>query len=265
MSYPRLAVSTLVAATLVAASPSAQSVQPEPAPDEARPPAITIDLPVSIERIRRTLEREGPDGALYRPMLGLREFVVVGGEAPAPLLSPGSLAVPDPYGASIQAEMARIAIPSRVSQAMGSDALGAASAAAFFAIVPPAIGKLVGWMTRDEPHEDPGSGYSQSFVLDPATDDARAPLLFHRVEGQRVALHARIPTPGHATVRLVPGVLGTFEGEVTDHDVPETLLSADRAGHVHSLWVEPAADTTVEHPITIEVMVVVHPPAAPED
>jgi hypothetical protein len=66
--------------------------------------------------------------------------------------------------------MARIAMPARVSQAMGSDALGAATAAAFFAFVPPAIGKLIGWMTRDDKPPPAPTGYSRSFILDPAAD-----------------------------------------------------------------------------------------------
>ena len=264
MSHPPLAASALVAATLVASSVSAQGVQrDQPQPAEAESTAAANELPVSVERIRRSLERMPADATHDRPVLGLREFVVVVGEAPAPLFSPGALDVPDPYGASIQSEMARIAMPARASQALGSDALGAATVAAFFAFVPPAIGKLIGWMTSDDAPESPGTGYSGTFVLDPATDHAPTPLLFQRVEGQRVALHARIPAPARVMVRLGPGALGTFEGEVTDHEVPTSLLAADRAGNVHSLWVDTASDTMIERPITVEVMVVVHPPAAP--
>ncbi len=100
------------------------------------------ELPVSLDRIKRALDRPPPTDGHAR-LLDFTEFVVVVGTAPdVPLFEEGDFSG-GPVG-SMHAEMMAAVRPSRMDQAVGSDSLGVATAA-LFSLVPPAGRAIAGW------------------------------------------------------------------------------------------------------------------------
>ena len=123
--------------------------------------------------------------------------------------------------------MRAIARPSRLDQAIGSDALGVATTALSM-VVPRAIRAVAGWFSGDQDDRVPRwVGYTGTFVLEP-TDEASPTahaLLFHRLDGHRVSLHTSASHPPNAGVVItVDGQeWGALEQEVADRTIPNEL------------------------------------------
>ena len=218
------------------------------------------ELPVSLDRIKRALDRPAPTDGHAR-LLDFIEFVVVVGTAPdVPLFEEGDFSG-GPVG-SMHAEMMAAVRPSRMDQAVGSDSLGVATAA-LFSLVPPAVRAIAGWFAGDEDVAGPGwAGYTAAFVLgtDENTPPAEHTLAFHRLAGQRVALHTRVADTDS------PGVLVRVDGhewrilreDVVDHTIPETVLDAERVGNMHRLTISQAPGSYLQGPRSVGLLVVVH-------
>ena len=240
---------------------AAQVILPTATAPIVDPARLENDLPVSLDRISRALEEIPPADGRSR-WLNLTEYVIVVGEAPQISLF-GNADLSGGPMRSMHADMMTIARPSRFDQAAGSDALGAATAAAFFKFVPPAIRAVAGWFTGDEDDRAAGwAAYTETFVLESSA--TAHTLIFHWLEGQRVALHARL---SHAdTLGFRVGVDGqewdTFDREVVDHTIPSELLRPTGTGNVHRLAVR-RAPGTAEAPLRVDLMVVVHEPLTP--
>ena len=200
-------------------------------------------------------------------MLNLTEFVVVVGTAPTlPLFGDDDLSG-GPWR-STHADMMAAARPARLDQAVGSDVLGVATAA-LFALVPPAVRAVAGWLSGDEEVRGPGwAGYTETFVLGSQAETLPADrtLGFHRLGGQRVALHASVSGPE------APGFMVTVDGqqwrtfhwEVADHTVPNERLLPEPVGNMHRVTVGRVPGTQLPHdPLIVGLLVVVHEVAEP--
>ena len=219
-----------------------------------------VELPVSLDRIKRGLERESTTDPSRLRLLDLTEYVVVVAEAPALSLF-GDTDLSGGPTRGIHAEMMAVTRPSRLDQAMGSDTLGVATAA----LVGLAIRSVAGWFSGNESEDDHRprwAGYTETFVLAPRDEASlTAPtLLFHRLEGQRVSLHTSAShAPNAGVVIAVDGQeWGPLEQEVADRTIPNELLLPGRVGNLHSLTVGRVPGTVLEVPLTIDLLVVVH-------
>ena len=156
-----------IAVVLLHCAPaSAQSLQLDPTdPTAVDPSESQGELPVSLDRIKRALDRQPPTDGRSR-LLNFTEFVVVVGTAPKlPLFGDDDLSG-GPWR-STHADMMAAARPARLDQAVGSDVLGVATAA-LFALVPPAVRAVAGWFSGNEEVRGRGwAGYTETFVLDP--------------------------------------------------------------------------------------------------
>ena len=218
------------------------------------------ELPVSLDRIKRALDRPAPTDGHAR-LLDFTEFVVVVGTAPdVPLFEEGDFSG-GPVG-SMHTEMMAAVRPSRMDQAVGSDSLGVATAAAF-ALVPVAIRAVAGWFSGDEDVRGPGwAGYTETFVLGSPADTLPAThtLGFHRLEGQRVALHVSVSGPEAAgfMVTVNDHQWRTFDQEVADHTIPHELLLPEPVGDMHRLTISHVPGSYLQAPLTVGLLVVVH-------
>ena len=159
-------------------------------------------------------------------------------------------------------EMMAAVRPSRMDQAVGSDSLGVATAAAF-ALVPVAIRTVAGWFSGDEDVRGPGwAGYTETFVLGSPADTLPAThtLGFHRLEGQRVALHVSVSGPDAAgfMVTVDGHRWRTFDQEVADHTIPHELLLPEPVGDMHRLTISHVPGSYLQAPLTVGLLVVVH-------
>ena len=225
----------MVVVALQTAPVAAQIVLPTPTEPVAVDRATSEgELAVSLDRIRRALDSSAKAGPLRLRIPDVREYVFVVGEAPEVSLfgdtdlSRGAGAV----GAPTHADMVAITRPSRLDQAIGSDALGVATAA-LSKVVPRAIRAVAGWFSGDQGDRSPRwVGYPGTFVLEP-TDEASPivhALLFHRLDGHRVSLHTSASHPPNAGfVITVDGQeWGALEQEVADRTIPNELLLSGR-------------------------------------
>ena len=255
---PTLAALSIVVVAVQSEPVAAQVVLPTPAEHVVVDPVrAQDDLPVSLDRIKRALDEPLSAGERSR-WLNLTEYVVVIGEAPELSLFGGNDLNGGPMG-SMHADMMAVARPSRVDQAVGSDALGAATTAAFFKFVPPAIRAIAGWFSGNEDDRSVGwAAYTETFVLESSA--AAQTLMFYCLEGQRVALHAslsHLDTSGFM-VAVDGQEWDTFDRAVSDRTIPNELLLPGRVGNLHSLTVRQVRRTALEAPLTIDVLVVVH-------
>ena len=220
----------MVVVALQTAPVAAQIVLPTPTePVAVDRTASEGELAVSLDRIRRALDSSAEAGAPRLRIPDVREYLFVVGKAPEVSLfgdtdlSRGAGAV----GAPTHADMRAIARPSRLDQAIGSDALGVATTALSM-VVPRAIRAVAGWFSGDQDDRVPRwVGYTGTFVLEP-TDEASPTahaLLFHRLDGHRVSLHTSASHPPNAGVVItVDGQeWGALEQEVADRTIPNEL------------------------------------------
>ena len=228
---------SMAVVVLLCASPMTAQTDTERASQERG--QSSQELPVSLDRIKRSLNRP-PSADGESRLLELTEFVVVVGTAPElPLFEEGDFDG-GPWS-SAHAEMTAAVRPARLDQAVGSDALGVASAA-LFALIPPAIRAVGGWFSGDADVVGPGwAGYTDTFVL--GTEEPTPPheqtLVFHRLAGQRVVFHATVSDPE------APGVLVRVDGrkwrtvheDVAEQTMPDDLLSTEQSGDMHSLTI----------------------------
>ena len=255
-----LALSMAVVALQPAAVAAQGVVQAQTEPVAVERASSEGELPVSLDRIKRALSRAPPaDG---RPqLLDFTEFVVVVGKAPEISLF-GDADLSGGPARSIHADMMAATRPSKLDQAVGSDVLGVATAS-LFALIPPAIRTVAGWFSGDENQRPPGSsGYTEMFLLESSDEGVPTAntLQFHRLEGQRVALHASVSdpqAPGFA-VTVDGQAWRTFHQEVADHTIPNELLLLERVGNIHHLTISQVPGTHLQGPLTIGLLVVVH-------
>ena len=260
----RLALSGLVGVGVAfrTALVAAQVLLPAaPEPGAAAPALAGGELPVSLDRIRRALDRIGPADERLR-LLDLREYVVVVGEAPETSMF-GKDDLSAGAAGSNHTRMMAIARSSRVDQVAGSDVLGTVTAAAFVALVPPVVRTVAGWFSRAPTNQSPDwEGYTQTMVFGATEEAPQAEdrILFHRAGGSRVSFHARAshPTTSGFIVTVDGQEWSRLDHEVADRTIPEELLVPEPIGNVHSLTVTRLPGTVLVAPLSVDLLVVVH-------
>ena len=260
---PSLAALLLAVVILQTAPAAAQLILPAPTDRVVTDRASSEDEPpVSLDRIRRALDR--PVNPSHPHLLDLTEYVFVVADAPElPLFDDADVRGAVPFvGAPTHADMVAVARPSRLDQAVGSDVLGVVTSALFM-LAPRAIQAVAGWFSGGEDERAPGwAGYTATYVLAPRT--AASPtahtLVFHRLEGQRVAFSTSASHPPNASVVIaVDGQeWDLLEQETTDRTIPNELLLPKRVANLHTLTVSHVPGTVLEHALTIKLLVVVH-------
>ena len=261
MRLPALSALSIVAVVLQAVPVAAQVIVPPPTEPVAVDRALfDAGLPVSLDRIKRALDRTPPADGRPR-LLNLTEYVVVVGKAPEISLFGGVDLGGGPFR-SMHADMMAATRPSKLDQAIGSDGLGVATLA-LFQLVPPALRVIAGWFSGDQDDRRPGwVAFTETLVLEPADQSSLAAhtLLFHRLEGQRVSFHTRTSHPPSSGFVLAVDSQewGILEQEVADRTIPNELLQPGRVGNLHSLTVSQVPGTVMEVPLAVDLLVVVH-------